>query len=270
MRAIKTDHRASHAGNAGTPVAARGRDTAFETLLLGELPSLTARARALEGSDAAAEDLVQDTIERALLHAGKFVLGTNLHSWLMQIMRNLFIDRYRARVRFTGLEVLESKPESEPEPEPTHPWQLVSFAEALEALDQLGEPLRGTFVLACLSGWSYRRIATRLGVPLATVGTRLLRARGHLRALLVARLVEKDGEWRRADRQSVRPSAGVGLRLDLLTERALVGMPALSLEAAAASARRGDARSAPVAPALRSPLGRRSVPPGAKRELAVQ
>jgi RNA polymerase sigma-70 factor (ECF subfamily) len=203
MRATKIDQRARQTPDPNdlrTAPGARGRRAMFEALLLGQLPALTGRARSLERSEAAADDLVQDTIERALLHCEKFVMGTSLYSWLMQIMRNLFIDRYRARPRLASVEELDWHPVSVPEPEPVLPWQLVSFGEALEALDRLEEPLRSTFVLACLSGWSYRRVAERLGVPVATVGTRLLRARGHLRTVLMARLIQNEGEW-------LRPSA---------------------------------------------------------------
>jgi RNA polymerase sigma-70 factor (ECF subfamily) len=200
MGATKTDQLAQETpGTNGlrTGPGARGRRAMFEALLLGQLPALTCRARSLEVSAAAAEDLVQDTIERALLNCDRFTLGTNMYSWLMQIMKNLFIDRRRARPRLAEVEELDWYPASVPDLEPPLPWQLVTFGEALQALDQLEEPLRGTFVLACLSGWSYRRVADRLGVPVATVGTRLLRARGHLRALLQAQLTETDGVWSR-------------------------------------------------------------------------
>src|SRR4051794_10765783 len=98
MRATKIDQRARQTPDPNdlrTAPGARGRRAMFEALLLGQLPALTGRARSLERSEAAADDLVQDTIERALLHCEKFVMGTSLYSWLMQIMRNLFIDRYR-------------------------------------------------------------------------------------------------------------------------------------------------------------------------------
>src|SRR4051812_28592691 len=68
-----------------TQPSAEGR-AGFEALLLGQLPALMGRARSLENSDAAAQDLVQDTIERALIHRDSFELGTSLSGWLMQIM----------------------------------------------------------------------------------------------------------------------------------------------------------------------------------------
>jgi RNA polymerase sigma-70 factor (ECF subfamily) len=197
MRANKTDQSAEQvAGVRGRRGGGGGRGV-FEAMLLGQLPALMGRARSFESSEAAAQDLVQDTLERALVHSDRFVLGTCLSGWLMQIMRNLFIDRYRARPRVTGIEALDWLPVSAQDPESVQPWQLVSLAEMLEALEDIDEPLRRTFVLACLSGWSYRRVSVRLGVPVATVGTRILRVRGHLRARLLARLCERDGEWRR-------------------------------------------------------------------------
>src|SRR5262245_17457990 len=68
-----------------------------EDLLLRELPVLRERARFLERNQAGAEDLVQDTMEKALRSWARFKPGSSVRAWLLRIMQNQFIDGWRHR-----------------------------------------------------------------------------------------------------------------------------------------------------------------------------
>ena len=74
-------------------------DPALRTLLLGAVPSLRAFAISLSGNVDRADDLVQDTLMRALANIHRFEPGTNLNAWLFTILRNLFHSEYRKRKR---------------------------------------------------------------------------------------------------------------------------------------------------------------------------
>ncbi|HWN66258.1 MAG TPA: sigma-70 region 4 domain-containing protein, partial [Haliangium sp.] len=80
------------------------------------------------------------------------------------------------------LDVAERHPEVEPE------WASISHDQVAAALSQLEEPFRRVYELHCLSHASYDQIAVLLGIPRNTVGTRLMRARRKVRALLRSQL----------------------------------------------------------------------------------
>jgi RNA polymerase sigma-70 factor (ECF subfamily) len=143
------------------------------------------RARNLVGSTEA-EDLVQSTIERALLHVHTFQRGTNLFAWLRRIMSNLMIDSWRRRSLLTC--ALDEP--AAPEPEPRAAWRELSDEDLLAAVARLPPSFRTVWELYT-GGTSYAEIARRLGVPSPTVGTRLMRARLHLRTTLLATLARR-------------------------------------------------------------------------------
>lgn len=155
-----------------------------------ELPNLLARARRLTLSSQDAHDLVQDALVRALPALGKVAPGSNLRAWLMTIMRHVHIDRLRRVAREPpAVSIEEMKIESlalaDQVAEPANAMDFEDLQEALdEALDALPESFRRVLVLHELEGRSYREISAVLGIPLATVGTRLSRARLKLRMLL--------------------------------------------------------------------------------------
>src|SRR6185369_10478010 len=80
------------------------RDAEFGASLVGEMRVLTMQASSLAANAFLAEDLVQDTIERALRRRDTFSPGTSLRSWLLRIMRNLFIDWCREKTRHHDVE----------------------------------------------------------------------------------------------------------------------------------------------------------------------
>ena len=177
-------------------------ETVGETLPAGEVRRevmaqhrrLFTYAKMLLGDESAAEDLVQDTLERAVRASHRFRSGTNAGAWLTRIMKNLFTDRYRHKIviREISLDATISGLAAESPREPTY-LDVLTNADVLAALADVGGRLRETFVLRHVDGLSYEEIAARFGVPMSTIGTRLRRARLRLRRIIENRLAEAGG-----------------------------------------------------------------------------
>lgn len=140
------------------------------------IPRLRRYARALVGDPGAADDLVQDTLERAL---GKFHLwktGTDLRAWLFTIMHNVFVNHVRRRREFAVLddEVLERSVRDSQD-------GALAVRDLQRGLERLPTDQREVLLLVVLEDMSYQEAATALGVPIGTVMSRLSRARDKLR-----------------------------------------------------------------------------------------
>jgi RNA polymerase sigma-70 factor (ECF subfamily) len=171
--------------------AAEGGRRAFEHALLRELPALRRRAGLLARNGPAAEDLLQDTLERSLGRWGQFRPGSNLRHWLLTIMQHLFLDRCRGQQRRRWLPeetdvVCADSADAGAEEAPPPVWQRVRLAELPAMLQRLPAPMRDTARLVLLERRSYREVAAHLRIPTATVGSRVARARARLRALVEA------------------------------------------------------------------------------------
>ncbi len=126
----------------------------------------------------AAEDLVQDCMERAL---HKWTLrreGVPLRSWLFTMMRNLHVDGWRraSRQRTVSLEDQETPPQLPPNQE-----HHVELNRLLRQVMDLPEDQRAALVLVTVEGFTFREAAQTLGVPEGTVLSRVSRARAALR-----------------------------------------------------------------------------------------
>ena len=153
-----------------------------------ELPRLRAQARRLCRNESDALDLVQDTLLRALVYAETFESGTNLHAWLAQIQRSIFVSRYRrARRERRALERLTFDPCAWPEREPA-PAGPVLGTRAAVALAELPDAFRRVVELVDLGGLEYVDAARALAVPVGTVMSRLYRGR----RILAARLEDRE------------------------------------------------------------------------------
>lgn len=148
--------------------------------LLAELPRLRRYARALVGERAAADDLVQDTLERAWARSSQWRPGSELRTWLFAIMHNLRIDQLRRQAPST-----QPLDDSFVEP-PTRATQsdALELGDLAAALAQLPEEQRAVLLLVGLEEMSYADIAASLGIPAGTVMSRLARGRERLRTLL--------------------------------------------------------------------------------------
>jgi len=162
------------------------RNPRFDAFVAEHEPQLRAIAMRLTGNGADAADLLQDAFERAFRHYDKLEPGTNPRAWAVTILHNLFIDRCR-RVRREPLRVaVEDVPLAAPEPssEPDPLWTKLTAADLARALERLEPDFRAVYQMHALENRSYKEISAALGIPAATVGTRLLRARDKLRKLL--------------------------------------------------------------------------------------
>lgn len=143
---------------------------------------LLALARKLTRGNFDAEDLVQDVLLKTVTNFAALPPGVNHRAWMTQVMKNLFIDRVRRkqtrdRVDPTELEVA-------PPDEPSW-WMTLDAGDVRAAVARLPDELRETFDRFALRGESYQSISEALGIPKATVGTRVLRARRRLKQLLL-------------------------------------------------------------------------------------
>lgn len=171
--------------------------TDFSKEALTHLPSLMAVARRLTRGVPEAEDLVQDTLLKAIRARDQYQAGTNLRAWLLKILRNTFISRYhRGQMERAALANHHAEPIAEgwlssasvaamrdPESNVLRP-QLEQRIR--DAIDQLPEEFRLVVLLADAEGFAYREIAETLGCPIGTVMSRLHRARRLLKAQLLS------------------------------------------------------------------------------------
>lgn len=148
--------------------------------LLAEIPRLRRYARALLGNRAAADDLVQDTLERAWVRVAQWRVGSDLRAWLFCIMHNLRIDQSRR----PALSVLS--PVGDDFDAPTRATQADALeVSALEsALGELPDEQREVLLLLALEEMSYGEIAATLCIPVGTVMSRLSRGRERLRQIM--------------------------------------------------------------------------------------
>jgi RNA polymerase sigma-70 factor (ECF subfamily) len=149
--------------------------------MLGAVPSLRAFAISLCGNVDRADDLVQETLLRALANINSFQPGTNMSAWLFTILRNLFRSEYRKRRREVEdsdgsyAETLKSQPEQ---------TSRVEFEEFRTALAKLPSDQREALILVGASGFSYEEAAEICGCAVGTIKSRVNRARTRLGQLL--------------------------------------------------------------------------------------
>ena len=140
-------------------------------------------AARLCGSTFEPDDLVQDVLERCVVHTGALLSADNHQSWMARVMRNLFVDRLRRRAAAPSSVPLEDQL-AVPVVEPPAWWEAIDREEIRAHTSRLPQTLRTTFELFAFHGRTYQQIADELGITPLTVGTRLLRARRCLRDTL--------------------------------------------------------------------------------------
>jgi RNA polymerase sigma-70 factor (ECF subfamily) len=135
----------------------------------------------LTGDVTAADDLVQDCLERALSRWRLWRPGTNLRAWLFTIMRNLWINEHQRRKARPPLASLDEVAEPGMPPQQGDRLALRDLGSALAALP---DEQREVVLLVGLEGMSYAEVAEVTGVPLGTVMSRLKRGRDRLAQLI--------------------------------------------------------------------------------------
>jgi RNA polymerase sigma-70 factor (ECF subfamily) len=155
----------------------------FRAELERQIPYLRRFARALTGDRSAADDLVQDCIERALVKQHLYDETRPLRTWLYTMVRNLFVSSMRRNSR-RGEVPADEESEGARAVAPAQERRLM-LADIARALDRLPAGQRETLILVAVENLSYREVAEVTGVPLGTVMSRLSRARATLRELVL-------------------------------------------------------------------------------------
>jgi RNA polymerase sigma-70 factor, ECF subfamily len=149
--------------------------------LLAAVPSLRAFAISLCGQVDRADDLVQDTLMRALANIHRFERGTNLNAWLFTILRNLFHSEFRKRRR--EVEDPDGSYAARLKSQPEQAAHL-DFEDFREALAKLPADQREALLLVGASGFSYEEAAEICECAVGTIKSRVNRARSRLAQML--------------------------------------------------------------------------------------
>jgi RNA polymerase sigma-70 factor (ECF subfamily) len=156
-------------------------DQVFVDELIGSLSSLRAYAVSLTHDMNRAEDLVQETVLRAISKQEKFEAGTNLQAWLFTIQRNLFFSAHRKTQREVEdtdgayAAAMTSIPDQE---------DRLAVQDLHAALARLPREQREALLLVGAEGMSYEETAAALGVKVGTIKSRVNRARNRLTELM--------------------------------------------------------------------------------------
>lgn len=152
------------------------RPAAFDSALLATLVDLRRFCIHLTEAVPAGEDLVQQTVERALAHHDSFQPGTNMRAWLFMIARNAFISERRKAGREIGDAtgaIIDGAPAAD------DPEARLQAAAVMERIDRLPFETR-CMVREIALGAEYEDVAVEFGIAIGTVKSRLNRARAHL------------------------------------------------------------------------------------------
>ena len=143
------------------------------------IPRLRRYARALVGDRSSADDLVQDTLERAWTKLHLYRRGTDLRAWLFTVMHNVHVNKVRA------MRAMDTLDEDTPEValRPSQGDSLV-MRDLDRAIALLPAEQRAVLLLVTLEDMSYVEVARTLEIPIGTVMSRLSRAREKLRTMM--------------------------------------------------------------------------------------
>ena len=155
--------------------------------LMTHLPNLRRYARRLTHNEDTANDLVQETLARALRHIDRYQPTGSLQGWLITIMKNQFRETQRRRLldqaaggRAWGGLMRAALGDRLDAPQDDH----LLLRELGAAIPRLPQVQRDVLVAVCLQGLSYEQASAKLGIPVGTIRSRLFRARGALMELL--------------------------------------------------------------------------------------
>lgn len=154
----------------------------FETKLIEYIPNLRRYAVALTRNNAChADDLVQDTLERALKKHSLWIRNSNLRAWLFTIMHNLFINQVKKSALYVHENIEDHEHKQSTAGDPSQDYFLTQLKQHMDDL-----PIRQkeVMLLVSLEGFSYEEVASILDIPVGTVMSRLHRSREKLRHTL--------------------------------------------------------------------------------------
>ena len=148
-------------------------------LIVPYIPNLRRYARALVGDRDGADDLVQDTLERAVRKFHLWRPG-DLRAWLFSIMHNVFVNQLKARKIASDVEIDETFAA------PVSSVTSLDLQDLQRALGTLAPEQREVVLLVALEDMSYADVSRALGIPMGTVMSRLSRGRERLRRTMNA------------------------------------------------------------------------------------
>lgn len=149
--------------------------------LVEHLPALRAFAMSLTRNSAAADDLVQDTVERAWKNIKSFTPGTNLRAWLFTIQRNAFYSgRRKAKREVEDIDGIMAGNLAE---KPAHDGRL-AMSDFRKVFEKLPDEQREALILVGAEGFAYEEAAAMCGVAVGTIKSRANRGRKKLAELL--------------------------------------------------------------------------------------
>ena len=146
----------------------------FKKLLVNQIPALLRYAIALSGNISAAEDLLQDCLERALIKKDQWHPEKKLSTWLHSILHNIFVDQYRRDKKSplsNDVNVEETMASQ------SNPFNSLELDEVERDIANLPEEQREVLLLVTLMGLDYKSVSEIVNAPLGTVMSRLHRAR---------------------------------------------------------------------------------------------
>ena len=154
----------------------------FDALIGSHIPHLRRYARALTGEAARADDLVQDTLERAWIKFHLWKPTLDLRPWLFTIMHNIYVNQVRAAARhdLSGLAGSDDLTQSAR----ANQSDMLEVGDIAACLARLPLEQREVLLLVSLEDMNYAQVARILSIPLGTVTSRLARARARLKAML--------------------------------------------------------------------------------------
>jgi len=156
-------------------------------LLAPQIPRLRRYARALTGSATAADDLVQDSLERACRKIDRWEPGSDLRAWLFTLMHNVHVNNLRRR----RVETIPMTHTDYPEPGNVDAARSMRLHDLEKALARLPADQREIVLLVCLEDMTYEQAAAVVGIPVGTVMSRLHRGRERLRRWMAGEQEEK-------------------------------------------------------------------------------
>ncbi len=154
----------------------------FQDLLLASLPKLRAYAMFLTKDRSLADDLLQESVVRALNAKHQFAMGTNFNAWIHRILHNQYVNYIRQNSRNIqsidniAEHMLSLRPDQE---------QKVIMGEVIQNLSDLPINQREALLLVCGSGMSYDEAADVLNCSIGTVKSRVWRARRHMERMMM-------------------------------------------------------------------------------------
>lgn len=158
----------------------------FEEYIVRHIDSLYNLALGMTQNKQDAEDLVQEAVLRAYRFFHKFRQDTNFKAWIMTILRNIFINEYRKRMKEPQKIEFEEVEDFVSLPEISGAQEEIFNENIKSSIDKLPEELRAAIILFYAEDFSYKEIAKIMDVPVGTVMSRLYTARQLLKKRLSA------------------------------------------------------------------------------------